>query len=965
MTMEKLIKHETQVNFQAANPTMETCPVSELLEDSGNCRQSINLHLVSDSLFSEQQKLRHVLDWAHSFLSSGSDVHHEFCRADSLILADEERRETQKKSQAYKHSSAAEYLHPISCAASGNEAFGPFTDDPCIPFSFTLPFKEEYRETPENMKRIELQDPTNKQTPSQENNCRTSSLFISNQRQDINLSDRNTNQTDGATCSIKESTLCRSDVESKVSYKTAGAQSEGDISGHQMELSKVKVDGKVGTQKEAAKQETEDARMGKRKGKMNEESSLAFAVYADNNMNNGEMEYTSNLSLSCHLKIPPTLTIYERYQLCVDQLHHLRLRQSQHIDPGCFTESPAEERKTEEEIAPQNPAIKKHLNKAGSKRVTAAEMTKKRSSDVINKNQDRSQYNGSRATPTEHRQTKHRDNLTVKETPAAICAERNTVTSNTHLDLDSNKCGELKRTAGGIISTPMGHMGTAPGAALTTNQGLFPERIGRNPDVRSCQSGVKGQKTKAGGQGASLRLCEKSSVSLSSPTNREILQRPQSSGVNKHTKRHTPEDTPLHDDPEPTSPAPDALRCKQTNEYSPAGVPVCVRWLCLPDEVWLSILSLLPLSDLCRVLQVCSRLHTLATDHTLWRNVRIENCNLTERWLLCVGRRRPRSLCLYSCSGLSLTSCGLEMFFTLCRNFLEELKVTSCTGPGLHGDQMLPLIGQLCHHVTSVDVSWCGATDTGVKALSDCCPGLQLKSLVLNGCHVTDDPLMKLIMRHKESLCRLEVFGCQFLTPSCLQTVYEMCPGLQHLNIGQVPKVNTHCLTVMTSQLKCLISLNLTGLQAVSDATVDTLLQNSVDLQSLTFSSCPGVTNLTLHSIRKYTPGIRSLDVSGCKAVTDAGVQSLALGCRRLQQLDLSSTGTGNRGVTLLANYCSGHLHTVKLSFCHITSENIVKLCRHCKRLKVLHLYGCAHLPAERQIREVNATVKVYPLILT
>ncbi|XP_070689394.1 F-box/LRR-repeat protein 2-like [Pempheris klunzingeri] len=394
----------------------------------------------------------------------------------------------------------------------------------------------------------------------------------------------------------------------------------------------------------------------------------------------------------------------------------------------------------------------------------------------------------------------------------------------------------------------------------------------------------------------------------------------------------------------------------------PAGVPVCDCWLCLPDEVWLSILALLPLRDLCKALQVCSRLHRLATDHTLWRNLRIENSILTERWLLCVGRRRPRSLCLYSCCGASLTSCGLEMFFTLCRNVLEELKVTSCIGPGLHGDEMLRLIGQLCRRVTSVDVSWSGATDTGVKALSDCSAGLRLKSVVLNGCHVTDDPLMKLVMKHKESLCRLEVFGCQFLTPSCLQSVYEMCPALQHLNIGQVPKINVHSLTVMTSQLKCLISLNITGLQAVTDATVDTLLQNCVNLQSLSLSSCPGVTDLTLHSIGKYTPCIRSLDVSGCKAVTDAGVQSLALGCRRLQQLDLSSTGTRNRGVTLLANYCSRHLNTVKLSFCHITLENILKLCRSCKRLKVLHLYGCAHLPTEREIREVNTAVKVYPL---
>lgn len=50
---------------------------------------------------------------------------------------------------------------------------------------------------------------------------------------------------------------------------------------------------------------------------------------------------------------------------------------------------------------------------------------------------------------------------------------------------------------------------------------------------------------------------------------------------------------------------------------------------------------------------------------------------------------------------------------------MKELKVTSCTGPGLHGDQMLALISRCCDRVTRVDVSWSGATDTGVKALSD------------------------------------------------------------------------------------------------------------------------------------------------------------------------------------------------------------------------------------------------------
>lgn len=535
--MDASKKHEPQT-FQAANPTTETHPVtrvgrtvSDLLGESGNCRQIINqelnLHLLSDSLFSEQQKLRHVLDWAHSFLSSGSEVHHEFCRADSLILADEGL----KKSPAYKHLLAIKYHHPVSCAAGGNEVLGggggsmeevwqleplnyeksesnnhlcaykpPFSDDPCIPFSVTLGRDEatwpEYKQPPENM---ELRDATNQQTPSQDNNCRASGLFIPNQRQRANLSDGNTNQTfasDGATCLIKVSTSCWSNTRHKrsaapgtasnlkPSYKTATAQSERDASGHQVELSGVKVEGEAGTKKGVVKRETETQK---------------------------QMEKISNLSFGCHLKIPPTLTVYERYQLCVDQLRHLRVRQSQHVEPGRFTESPAKERKTCEDIAAPveapavptsrfklnssttNAEIKRHLHEV-MKKVPAAETTKERSSGIIYKNQSSPEHNRNGAILAERGKTKRCDNSPVKEAPAAFCAEsrpdcreRNALTRNTHLDLDSNKCSELmKETAGGVtsidgvINTSVERLGTAPGddvptaeesTALSTNSG--------------------------------------------------------------------------------------------------------------------------------------------------------------------------------------------------------------------------------------------------------------------------------------------------------------------------------------------------------------------------------------------------------------------------------------------------------------------------------------------------------------
>uniref|UniRef100_A0A8C6T933 F-box/LRR-repeat protein 15-like leucin rich repeat domain-containing protein n=1 Tax=Neogobius melanostomus TaxID=47308 RepID=A0A8C6T933_9GOBI len=289
----------------------------------------------------------------------------------------------------------------------------------------------------------------------------------------------------------------------------------------------------------------------------------------------------------------------------------------------------------------------------------------------------------------------------------------------------------------------------------------------------------------------------------------------------------------------------------------------------------------------------------------------------------------------------------------------QEVKVTGCTGAGLRGNLILALIGQLCSHVTSVDVSWSGATDAGLRALINC---KRLRAVVLSGCHVTDQALLDLLLRHTASLCKLEVFGCQSISSSCLEAIYEMCPNLQHLNIGRMRRVDAHSLTVLGSKLNNLRSLNVTGLQAVSDVVMEVVLQKCPLLLSLTLSQCPGVTDRTLHSISEFTRAIRSVDVSGCAAVTDAGVRSLARGCTRLQQLDLSSTATGDTGVALLAHHCRAHLHTVKLSFCRISPHSLLQLCQRCTRLEVLHVYGCAQLPTGSQIRRVNPAVVIHPV---
>ncbi|XP_018614507.1 F-box/LRR-repeat protein 2-like [Scleropages formosus] len=187
----------------------------------------------------------------------------------------------------------------------------------------------------------------------------------------------------------------------------------------------------------------------------------------------------------------------------------------------------------------------------------------------------------------------------------------------------------------------------------------------------------------------------------------------------------------------------------------------------------------------------------------------------------------------------------------------------------------------------------------------------------------------------------------------------EASPNMEVLNIGKIPKLSNQCLIQMMSSFKRLTSLNLAGLFAVRDQTVHHIVKQCPKLLSLTLSFCPHITDVSLIEISTYSPSIRNLDVSGCRAITDRGVQAIAMSCICLQELDLSLTSTGNRGVYLLANYCYRNLHTVKLSFCWVSPDAVRKLCKHCKGLKLLHLYGCCDVYKIKELQEINKNVKV------
>ncbi|XP_074186693.1 uncharacterized protein LOC109457324 isoform X3 [Rhinolophus sinicus] len=347
------------------------------------------------------------------------------------------------------------------------------------------------------------------------------------------------------------------------------------------------------------------------------------------------------------------------------------------------------------------------------------------------------------------------------------------------------------------------------------------------------------------------------------------------------------------------------------------------QWLLLPDEIWICVFSLLSHKELARVAQVCCHFYRLASDESLWKRVQISDCCILEdNWLVALARHHPRSLTLHRCrhAGQAVTGHGLKRLFQHCGNILQELNVISCSGPGLTGDKVLLHAAALCSKLTAVDVSWSGATDVGMMALIQ--GASSLHGLSINGCQITDKAIKALVKKHGNSLHKIEVFGCLALTSRSIGTLALQCPHLQTLNIGRVPKVSEACLVRSLENLREVTALNVAGLKMVRDQIIHLIV-----------TQCPKLDNLVL---------------SSCAQVTDVSLVEISTNLRTLR-------------VCSLANYCHMSLECVKLSFCkNVTLDAVKKLCKSCKRLKILHLYGYTITSDLCKIKEVYQRVKIF-----
>ncbi|KAL3842513.1 hypothetical protein ACJMK2_020517 [Sinanodonta woodiana] len=377
-------------------------------------------------------------------------------------------------------------------------------------------------------------------------------------------------------------------------------------------------------------------------------------------------------------------------------------------------------------------------------------------------------------------------------------------------------------------------------------------------------------------------------------------------------------------------------------------------WQCLPDEILLHILAYLSQADLVRCAQVCHQFYRIAMDETLWKHITVKKKLLDDNCLKHIAKHHPTSLALIQCQGDTVSAKGLCDLFRESANDLKELNFSYCSRGALTGDSILVHAAARCQNLTHIDASWSNVTDSGIIAISNGCK--RLESTCINGCQaISNEGFETMIKKHGGSLRVLEMFGCFGITTRAINTLSNNCTNLVSLHLGQCYKLTDSCISQLSASLGRVETLDLRGCKQIKDNCIRRVVKNCPRLKSLVLANCPNITDVSVLEISTYLTDIRSIDLCGCKNITDNSVRALANSCMNLRHVDISSSGCTHRSVSLIASFCGQRLECLKLNFLSdVTEACIIKLIKNCKRLKLLHLYGCTNIRNLDKIREDN-----------
>ncbi|KAK7278801.1 hypothetical protein RJT34_23837 [Clitoria ternatea] len=227
-------------------------------------------------------------------------------------------------------------------------------------------------------------------------------------------------------------------------------------------------------------------------------------------------------------------------------------------------------------------------------------------------------------------------------------------------------------------------------------------------------------------------------------------------------------------------------------------------------------------------------------------------------------------------------------------------------------------------------------SDTGIEAITSCCPQLKSFSIYWN-VRVTNTALVH-IVRNCKHIIDLNISGCKNISDQGVRLVADNYPGLESLNLTRCVKVTDDGLKQLL--LKCLFLQNL-NLYALSSFT-DEAYKKICLLARLKVLDLCGAQNLSdegLSCISKCK-NLVSLNLTWCVRVTDEGVLSITESCTSLEFLSLFGIiGVTDKCLEALSMSCSKKITTLDVNGCigikKRSREELLKLFPYLRCFKV------------------------------
>ncbi|XP_047945233.1 F-box/LRR-repeat protein 10 isoform X6 [Salvia hispanica] len=185
-------------------------------------------------------------------------------------------------------------------------------------------------------------------------------------------------------------------------------------------------------------------------------------------------------------------------------------------------------------------------------------------------------------------------------------------------------------------------------------------------------------------------------------------------------------------------------------------------------------------------------------------------------------------------------------------------------------------LGGFCQ-VTDTDLSTLDLRDCrnlGDEALRAISMLPKLKTLLLDGCDLTDAGLSYLSKGVMNHLVSLSVRGCKRLTDRCISSLFDgkSNPELRELDLSNLPNISDAAVLLLARSRILISELRMRQCPLIGDTSVMALASMQVDentwcgssLRLLDIYNCGGITQLAFRWLKKpYFPRLRWLGVTG------------------------------------------------------------------------------------------------------